>query len=216
MGQLRRQLRGIGRWLVGQWRNNPLGSLLAIATLITLTYIYIETARHGRTGFAKQTLWDWMDLLLVPLALVIGGSLLGVILTHSVENRQRRDDLTVTIYNQYLDRYFDLANVVRLLQHARIYEGLEERDESDPKLGQEKLSPEQRNYIRIFGNWLDLVATLNNRHMINGQLMADWRLDNTLYWFYDQTEGLSFLAEARKSSWLHLRHYCERRQVNEQ
>jgi len=199
MGQLRRQLRGIGRWLVGQWRNNPLGSLLAIATLITLTYIYIETARHGRTGFAKQTLWDWMDLLLVPLALVIGGSLLGVILTHSVENRQRRDDLAEAIYKEFQENIHMAAHIESLLVRAR-GEG-----------GSNQLVVEERNQIRAYGNWLDRIASLSNRNRVNNQLLNEWGLDSAICHFYKQTEHLDFLAGAREEGWYNIRIFCERR-----
>lgn len=40
-------------------------------------YILTETIRLKNTGFETKTLWDWMDLLIIPFVLVLGAFLLN-------------------------------------------------------------------------------------------------------------------------------------------
>lgn len=47
-----------------------------------LLFILTETVREENTGFETKTLWDWMELLVIPLTLLIGGYIL---------NRSERD-----------------------------------------------------------------------------------------------------------------------------
>lgn len=42
-----------------------------------LLYVLIETVKVKNTGFETKTLWDWMELLIIPLVLVIGAFLLN-------------------------------------------------------------------------------------------------------------------------------------------
>jgi uncharacterized protein YjbI with pentapeptide repeats len=44
----------------------------AIIVVGTLAFILIETIRLKNTGFETKTLWDWMDLFIIPLALAAG------------------------------------------------------------------------------------------------------------------------------------------------
>ena len=44
----------------------------AIVAVGVLAYILIETVRLKNTGFETKTLWDWMELLVIPLVLAIG------------------------------------------------------------------------------------------------------------------------------------------------
>jgi uncharacterized protein YjbI with pentapeptide repeats len=41
-------------------------------TMAGLSYILKETAQAKNTGFETKTLWDWMDLLIVPIVLAVG------------------------------------------------------------------------------------------------------------------------------------------------
>lgn len=43
----------------------------------SFTFILIETIKAKNTGFEEQTLWSWMDLLIIPLVLVVGGFILN-------------------------------------------------------------------------------------------------------------------------------------------
>ncbi|MDP1547269.1 MAG: pentapeptide repeat-containing protein [Anaerolineales bacterium] len=42
-----------------------------------LIYIIAETVKAKNTGFETKTLWDWMELLIIPLVLAIGAFLLN-------------------------------------------------------------------------------------------------------------------------------------------
>jgi uncharacterized protein YjbI with pentapeptide repeats len=43
-----------------------------------LIYILVETIKAKNTGFEAKTLWDWMDLLIVPFVLAIGAILINL------------------------------------------------------------------------------------------------------------------------------------------
>lgn len=195
MRQARQQLVGIGRWFKREWQENPLGSGLMTWLLIFLTVIVIRTAQLDNLGFESKSLWDWLELLLVPLALGLGGSVFAFRLTRSVEARQERNTLTVEIYNQFMARYRDFSRLRHLLQDSQ----------------ESELQAAERNDLRDFGNWLDLVATLANQELLNTQLVAEWQLDEMVCLFYRQTERLAFLAEARQTGWRNMQRYCERR-----
>src|SRR5690606_23748022 len=61
------------KWIGQRFQERPLSSLLVAAGLLFLLVIVVNTVRLRGTGFEPKTLWDWMDLLLVPLVLAIGG-----------------------------------------------------------------------------------------------------------------------------------------------
>ena len=61
------------KWIRQRFRERPLSSLLVAVGLLFLLVTVANTVRLGGTGFEPKTLWDWMDLLLVPLVLAIGG-----------------------------------------------------------------------------------------------------------------------------------------------
>src|SRR5574338_1358718 len=60
-----------------------------------LLFILIETVRAKNTGFETKTLWDWMDLLIVPFVLAIGAVLINLSEKNRehliAENRVRED-----------------------------------------------------------------------------------------------------------------------------
>lgn len=130
-----------------------------------------------------------------PLALGLGGSIFAFRLARSVEARQERNTLTVEVYHQYMARYRDFGRLRHLLQDSQ----------------ESELQPGQRNDLRDYGNWLDLVATLANQELLNAQLVAEWQLDEAVCLFYRQTERFAFLAEARQRGWRNMRRYCEGR-----
>lgn len=189
------QVRAIGAWLRRQARDNPLGSGAVVVGLLVLLIIVVETARQGNTGFGTKSLWDWLELLLVPLALGLGGSVFAFRLTRSVEARQERNALTVALYEQYLARFRDFARVLALLDAAQERE-LEVRD---------------RNDVRDCGNWLDLVATLANQGLLNERLLTEWALDGVLLDFYRRTQALTFLQAAYAGGWRNLRRFATQR-----
>lgn len=72
-----------------------------------LAFILIETTRLRNTGFEGKSLWDWMELLIIPLVLA-GGALL---LNRSERNNEREitaDRQREAALQSYLDRMSDL------------------------------------------------------------------------------------------------------------
>jgi uncharacterized protein YjbI with pentapeptide repeats len=51
--------------------------LLAIFLAVPVAVILVETIRLRNTGFEAKSLWDWLDLLIIPLTLLIGGYFLN-------------------------------------------------------------------------------------------------------------------------------------------
>src|SRR5436305_4429763 len=58
----------VHRW----WKRT--GELLVV-TIITILVVVLLYAgyRFGWTGFRGKTLWDWMQLLVIPIMLAVGG-----------------------------------------------------------------------------------------------------------------------------------------------
>lgn len=155
-------------------RRRPLASFLLLALLVSLTVILVRTIALGNTGFEDKSLWDWMDLLFVPLALLVGGGILSVSLASVVESAQRRNDLTLEVVKRYffeLDR--DTAQVAHILEQGTA----EEEDAS------------RRNMIRKTGNWFDFVVTLYHWGFLNKQLIAELGLDQVMCRFVERLEA---------------------------
>jgi len=55
-----------------RWKQYLLYASVIIIVGGGLLFILIETVRAKNTGFETKTLWDWMQLLVVPLVLAIG------------------------------------------------------------------------------------------------------------------------------------------------
>jgi uncharacterized protein YjbI with pentapeptide repeats len=81
-----------------------------------LLFILVETVRAKNTGFETKTLWDWMDLLIVPLFLTGGAIFLNQserkIEREILEDRQREQAFQA--YVSYMTELLlekDLANI---------------------------------------------------------------------------------------------------------
>src|SRR5690554_4001579 len=61
------------KFVKAAWAERPLSSLLVTLGFVGFVLVLGKTVRLQNTGFEPKTLWDWMDLLLVPLVLAIGG-----------------------------------------------------------------------------------------------------------------------------------------------
>ena len=57
---------------INQFLRKPFSVLVVTALFLALVYILVETVQANNTGFKNKTLWDWMELLIVPLFLGIG------------------------------------------------------------------------------------------------------------------------------------------------
>lgn len=83
-----------------------------------LLFVLIETVRTKNTGFETKTLWDWMELLIIPLVLAFGAFWLNRserdVERQTAENRSKLEREIATDRQQemalqsYLDRMSDL------------------------------------------------------------------------------------------------------------
>jgi uncharacterized protein YjbI with pentapeptide repeats len=56
-------------------RNQVLATIVIVALAIVTAIVGGYALGWAWTGFAKQTLWDWLDLLIIPIVLGLGGYL---------------------------------------------------------------------------------------------------------------------------------------------
>lgn len=180
-------------------RRRPLASLLLLALLASLTVILVRTIALGNTGFEDKSLWDWMELLFVPLALLVGGGVLSVRLAAVVESAQRRNDLSLEVVKRTffeLDR--DTVQVTHILEQGTAQEE----------------NASRRNMIRKMGNWFDFVAALYHWGFLNKQLISELGLDQVMCQFvkrlavYNQRTGSEPMQEFLASLG-HLTRLCE-------
>ena len=71
--RLKEQLTGGIQWIRGRARNNPLGLFVAVVFVVLFILTLWIPAWAARLGFDNKMFWDWMELLLVPLALAAAG-----------------------------------------------------------------------------------------------------------------------------------------------
>lgn len=141
-------------------------ALVLVAALAAALVIWAVATTNG-TGFAGKTLWDWLELLVVPLALAFGGTIFAVYFTRHVERRQRQTDLTIHLAEGYLDRFDEFQDVAELLTRAGA-----------------GLTGTERHRIRKLGNWLETAATLLNHDEVEEALMRDLGVTTAICVFY--------------------------------
>lgn len=62
-----KQTSALKKGAVGQCQENPLGVFLVLLAGSLLAWVVWQTARNNWLGFEDKRLWNWMDLLLVPV-----------------------------------------------------------------------------------------------------------------------------------------------------
>ena len=72
-----------------------------------LFFMLEETVRLKNTGFGTKTLWDWMELLIIPLVLAGGGFYLNR-LEHNTDHEIAVDRQKEQALQTYLDHMADL------------------------------------------------------------------------------------------------------------
>ena len=72
-----------------------------------LVFILVETVRANNTGFETKTLWDWMELLIIPLVLAIGAFFLQRS-ERAVEREIAQDRQQETALQAYIDKMTEL------------------------------------------------------------------------------------------------------------
>jgi uncharacterized protein YjbI with pentapeptide repeats len=99
-----------------------------------LVFILIQTVLTKNTGFEKKTLWDWMELLVIPLVLVFGAFILNRSERESERQQaEERAKLEREIANDRqqeaaLQAYFDRMSDLLLKEKLRTTKKAEVRD----------------------------------------------------------------------------------------
>jgi uncharacterized protein YjbI with pentapeptide repeats len=70
------------------------------------------------TGFQGKTLWNWLQLLLIPLVLIVGGLSFSIYL-HDTEQQQALDQQQAVILQTYIDNIQDLLLNYNLLKSTQ-------------------------------------------------------------------------------------------------
>ncbi len=87
---------------------NPLGSIGFICILLLFVWFFVWSSQNGLLSFDSITLWDWLDLLLIPLSLALA----GFIFTRSERLRKNNSDnqkLQDSLLISYLDKMKELV-----------------------------------------------------------------------------------------------------------
>src|SRR5437763_4042440 len=67
------------------------------------------------TGFSRKTLWDWLQLLIIPVVLAGGGYLFGT-WQHDTDQQRALDQQQAAILQTYIDNMQDLLLNYNLLK----------------------------------------------------------------------------------------------------
>ncbi len=70
--ELRKAFTTAGRWALAK----PLKAFISLASTLVLLWLLVHTYQFNNLGFKDKSLWDWLELLIVPLALVFAAWLL--------------------------------------------------------------------------------------------------------------------------------------------
>lgn len=146
------------RSTLAQGTSTFLWALIIISLAVVFTCILIETVRLCNTGFNDKTLWDWMDLLLVPAALGV-----GVWWLNRSEKAHERSITTDRLRETALQSYFDTMTEL-LLEH----------DSSSPE-------PEHTNNPR--GKKLRSIARIRTLSILRG--LGEQRKRQVLQFLYE-------------------------------
>jgi uncharacterized protein YjbI with pentapeptide repeats len=101
------------RWRLTRGQLLWVGGIAALAFLITMICGYLF--EWTWTGFPNRTLWDWLDLLIVPVVLAVGGYLF----TRS-ENRATQTAAEQRAQDEALQAYLDQMS--RLILEADLHD----------------------------------------------------------------------------------------------
>ena len=173
-----------------------LAALLILATILLIAlygyasgaawpglWDYTYDAAGAVTSARFQTFWNWLELLIVPVVLLLGGALLG----RYLESRRERVTWSTKVAEEYLKRFDDHAAVLHIL-------ALEEKC----------LSADQKLAVLRFGNWLEFVAALYARDLVDRDLFYALGLQGIICEFQTATAPYAFVAQARTQDWTHI------------
>ncbi len=114
------QVIGVYDWIKRQVRTNPLPCFIVVILLGVLAWIVYETARLDNLGFGVyiepdtkgeyhrgKTLWDWMELFIIPIVLAIGAWWLNKSERENerkIAEENRKEDKEIAQKNRKQDR----------------------------------------------------------------------------------------------------------------
>src|SRR5258708_2079423 len=84
---------------------------LLVALVVIIALIFLEVRLYG-SGFAGKTLWEWLQLLIIPLVLAVGGYLFNF-----TNSRTERDLTTDNQREVALKEYIDQLSELLLREH---------------------------------------------------------------------------------------------------
>src|SRR5260370_31262007 len=84
------------RWQ--QIRTHPVASVLIALLIAVMVLIVLSVLGYilnwGWAGLSKKTLWDWLQLLIIPFVLAIGGYLFNFTVSRSTQKNAQAHDQT--------------------------------------------------------------------------------------------------------------------------
>src|SRR6266487_4686517 len=80
-------------------------SILAIALVVVIVLAYIFNVNVP--GLRGKTLWDWLQLLIIPTVLAVGGYLFNLTISRN-EQRIASDNQRETALQDYIDKMSEL------------------------------------------------------------------------------------------------------------
>lgn len=101
-----------------KWSTTIFALIIAAVIAALVQFVLLPSYRENGAGFDNRTLWDWLDILIFPLALAIGAVLYDWREKRRVDrleqSEQQRQELAIKEYTQaaalqaYLDQMSDL------------------------------------------------------------------------------------------------------------
>jgi uncharacterized protein YjbI with pentapeptide repeats len=107
------------------WSAGVAGAVAVLAVAITIIYGFVAYTpkKPGWVGVADKTLWDWLDLLIIPFVIAVVVSLVGYFFTRSenrvalaVSEKRSQDETLQTYLNQIGERLLDTEQPLRELK----------------------------------------------------------------------------------------------------
>jgi uncharacterized protein YjbI with pentapeptide repeats len=105
--------------------------LLAGAVIVgtgVLAYMVVETVRAKRTGFETKTLWDWLELLIIPLVLAGGAYFLNRserIAERKIAIERQREAALQSYFDRMGEILFEKGLPIHLSTEARKLAGIQ-------------------------------------------------------------------------------------------
>lgn len=194
-----------------QWARYLIAAAVGMIALIALIAVYGYVTGAPWVGMVEytydagwrvtssdgyKTFWDWLGLLIVPLVLAFGGSLVAIFVTHELEARRDKTAWSMRIAEDYLRRFEEHGRVKKYLQTK-----------------ESEITGSQELNIRAWGNWLEFVALLCNREMADIDLIHELGIDRFIHEFYMAARPLEKFKLAWDKDWRHIEQFVRERKV---